>query len=249
MTRDGVKRDTASLARATGMERRKGRDAMPGDGKKRIAVLAGSRIEDLEWLRRELAGAAPEAVLCADGGARYARLLGVVPDLIVGDLDSLAEELQRSFRAEGIAMAGYPARKDETDTQLALEQALAMGAGEILVFGALGNRLDHTLANIGLLLLGRNRGAAVVLRDESCDVFAVTGEAVIRGEAGQTVSVFPLGGDAAGIDLTGFEYPLAGAAMTLSRPYGISNRLAAPTGRIRVGEGCLLVIHYRRVVA
>ena len=146
-------------------------------------------------------------------------------------------------------MAGYPARKDETDTQLALEQALAMGAGEILVFGALGNRLDHTLANIGLLLLGRNRGAAVVLRDESCDVFAVTGEAVIRGEAGQTVSVFPLGGDAAGIDLTGFEYPLAGAAMTLSRPYGISNRLAAPTGRIRVGEGCLLVIHYRRVVA
>ena len=222
---------------------------MPGDGKKRIAVLAGSPIGDLEWLRRELAAAAPEAVLCADGGARYARLLGVVPDLIVGDLDSLAEELQRSFRAEGIAVAGYPARKDETDTQLALERALAMGAGEILVFGALGNRLDHTLANIGLLLLGRNRGATVVLRDESCDVFAVTGEAVIRGEAGQTVSVFPLGGDAAGIDLTGFEYPLAGAAMTLSRPYGISNRLAATTGRIKVGEGSLLVIHYRRVVA
>ena len=222
---------------------------MPGDGKKRIVVLAGSRIEDLEWLRRELAAAAPDAVLCADGGARYARLVGVVPDLIVGDLDSLAEELQCSFRAEGISMAGYPARKDETDTQLALERALAMGAGEILVFGALGNRLDHTLANIGLLLLGRNRGAAVVLRDESCDVFAVTGEAVIRGEAGQTVSVFPLGGDAAGIDLTGFEYPLVGAAMTLSRPYGISNRLAATTGRIKVGEGSLLVIHYRRVVA
>ncbi|MDI9569318.1 MAG: thiamine diphosphokinase [Pseudomonadota bacterium] len=222
---------------------------MPREGKKRIAILAGARIEDMEWLRQELAATAPEAILCADGGARYARLVGVVPDLIVGDLDSLPEELQRSFRAEGIAMAGYPARKDETDTQLALERALAMGAGEILVFGALGGRLDHTLANIGLLLLGGIRGAAVILRDESCDVFAVTGEAVIRGEAGQTVSIFPLGGDAAGIDLAGFDYPLEGAAMTMSRPYGISNRLAATTGLIRVGKGRLLVIHYRRAVA
>ena len=215
--------------------------------KERVAIFAGSRIDDLEWLRREITAAAPEALICADGGARYARLLEMTPDLIVGDLDSLAADLRGFFSDRGVAVAAHPSHKDATDTQLALEQALAWGAKEILVFGALGNRLDHSLANIGLLLLGRERGASVILRDENCDVFAVAETATINGRRGQTVSLFPLGGEARGIDLQGFEYPLSGAAMTLSRLYGISNRLTAPVGRVRVREGCLLVIHYRRM--
>ncbi|MFA5182461.1 MAG: thiamine diphosphokinase [Syntrophales bacterium] len=212
--------------------------------KRVVVIIAGSGIEDMEFLRRRIGAAAPEAILCADGGARYAHALGLAPDLIIGDMDSLAEELLRDFEEKGIAIAPYAARKDETDTQLALIRALEMSPEEILIFGALGKRLDHTLANLGLLIMSLEKGVSIKLIDEDCEVFVMSGAATVSGKKGQTVSIFPWGGEARGITLEGFEYPLTDAAMTLARPYGISNRLTAEEGMIKVEIGCLLVIHY-----
>lgn len=214
--------------------------------KKVVVIIAGSGIEDMEFLRRRIEAAAPEAVLCADGGARYAHALGLAPDLIIGDMDSLDDELLRYFEEKGVAVARYPVRKDETDTQLALTQALAMNPEEILTFGAMGKRLDHTLANLGLLMMGLEKGVPIKLLDEDCEVFVMAGAATVSGEKGQTVSIFPWGGEARGITLEGFEYPLEDATMTLASPCGISNRLTAEAGQIRVDVGCLLVIHYLR---
>ncbi|MEI6315920.1 MAG: thiamine diphosphokinase, partial [Syntrophus sp. (in: bacteria)] len=168
----------------------------------------------------------------------------IIPDLIIGDMDSLEEELLRHFEEKGVAVAPYPVRKDETDTQLALERALAMDPEEILIFGAMGRRLDHTMANLGLLMMGPEKGVPIKLVDEDCEVFVMAGAATVSGKKGQTVSIFPWGGEARGITLEGFEYPLEGATMNLARPCGISNRLTEEEGRIRVDEGCLLVIHY-----
>lgn len=212
--------------------------------KRVVVIIAGSAIEDMEFLRQRIEAAAPEAVLCADGGARYAHALGLAPDLIIGDMDSLDDELLRAFKEKGVAVAPYPVRKDETDTQLALIQALAMNPEEILIFGAMGKRLDHTLANLGLLMMGLEKGVPIKLLDEGCEVFVMAGTATVSGEKGQTISIFPWGGEARGITLEGFEYPLEDATMTLARPCGISNRLTAESGRIKVDEGCLLVIHY-----
>ncbi len=212
--------------------------------KETIVIIAGSAIEDMEFLRQRIEAAAPTAVLCADGGARYARALGIIPDLIIGDMDSLEDDLLRHFEEKGAAVAPYPVRKDETDTQLALTRAMAMNPQEILIFGALGKRLDHTLANLGLLMIGLEKGVPIKLLDEDCEVFVMAGAATVSGERGQTVSIFPWGGEARHITLEGFEYPLEDATMILARPYGISNRLTAEEGRIKVDEGCLLVIHY-----
>jgi thiamine pyrophosphokinase len=215
--------------------------------KNTVVIIAGSGIENMEFLRQRIEEAAPEAILCADGGARYAHALGLTPDLIIGDMDSLDDGLLRAFEKEGVAVARYPDRKDETDTQLALTRALAMSPGEILIFGALGKRLDHTLANLGLLMMGLEKGVSIKLLAEDYEVFAVAGRATVSGEKGQTVSVFPWGGEARGITLEGFEYPLEDATMTLGRPYGISNRLTTGEGLIKVDVGCLLVIHYLRI--
>ena len=212
--------------------------------KRVVVIIAGSVIEDMEFLRQRIEAAAPEAVLCADGGARYAHALGLAPDLIIGDMDSLEDELLRHFEEKGVAVAPYPARKDETDTQLALVQALAMNPEEILIFGAMGRRLDHTLANLGLLMMGLEKGVPVRLLDEDCEVFVITGAATLNGKKGQTVSIFPWVGEAHGVTLKGFEYPLEDATMTLARPRGISNRLTEEEGRIKVDLGYLLVIHY-----
>jgi thiamine pyrophosphokinase len=216
--------------------------------KKAVVIIAGSAIRDLDFLRRRIEQAGPEAILCADGGARYAHALGLIPDLIIGDMDSLDKKIWQDFEEKEVAMASYPARKDETDTQLALTRALALSPKEILIFGAMGKRLDHTLANLGLLLTGLEKGVSIKLLDEDCEVFVMAGAATVSGEAGQTVSIFPWGGEARGIALAGFEYPLEDAAMTMGRPYGISNRLAAAEGLIRVATGCLLIIHYLRKI-
>jgi thiamine pyrophosphokinase len=212
--------------------------------KRTVVIIAGSGIEDREFLRRQIEAAAPEAILCADGGACHAHAIGLAPDLIIGDMDSLDAELLRDFEEKGVAVAPYPARKDETDTQLALMRALAMSPEKILIFGALGKRLDHTLANLGLLMMGLEKGVPIKLLAEDCEVFVVAGAATVSGKKGQTVSIFPWGGEARGITLEGFEYPLQDATMNLARPCGISNRLTTEEGLIKVDEGCLLVIQY-----
>ncbi|PKN36140.1 MAG: thiamine diphosphokinase [Deltaproteobacteria bacterium HGW-Deltaproteobacteria-19] len=209
-----------------------------------VFILAGGPVSDPEFLRERIASIRPVAILCADGGARHAYGLGVIPDAIVGDMDSLDDEKARFFSRRGCRLLRHSPEKDETDTELALAEALGMNPDAVWIFGAMGRRLDHTLANLSLLACEAARGVDVRLVDPFCEVFLVRGMSMLEGEPGQTVSVFPLGDAAEGITLEGFEYPLDGATMKPGKPYGVSNRLAAPRGVIRVRKGALLVIRY-----
>ncbi len=211
-----------------------------------IFVLAGGPLADLAFLRERIESVKPEAILCADGGARYARLLGLVPRAIVGDLDSLDGETARYFADRGTRLVRHAPEKDETDTELALREALVLDPAAVWIFGGLGWRLDHTLANLSLLAAGSGSGPDIRLLDPWCEAFLVRGESILEGEPGQTVSVFPWGGRAEGIRLDGFAYPLDEAAMESGKPYGISNRLTTGHGVIRVRRGALLVIRYFR---
>ena len=211
-----------------------------------VFIIAGGEIRDAGSLRSCIGERTPIAVLCADGGARHVQALGLAPQMIVGDLDSLSEDLIGMFSAQGVAIRRYPAAKDKTDTELAFEAACEFQPSAIWVFGALGYRLDHTLANLSLLLKGQERNVPVKLRDEWCEVFLVAGACTIEGRIGQTVSLLPFWGTAAGVTLSGFEYPLEKGSMSMSSPFGISNRLAAERGTILVESGRLVVIRYFR---
>jgi len=211
-----------------------------------VVIVAGGPMEDPGYLKTEIDHCRPCLIIAADGGARHLLAAGFVPDLIVGDMDSLSPEERIDFERRGIRIETFPAAKDETDTQLALRRALEMPCREIRIYGALGGRLDHSLANISLLVLTEERGVPAKLLDGNCEAFVVTSCREIEGEKGQTVSVFPLSSQVTGIDLEGFDFPLRGAVMAPGNPYGVSNRLSGPRGTIRVGEGILLVIHYLR---
>jgi len=214
--------------------------------KKVIFIVSGGELGDPTFFREQAAKKAPAAVICADGGARHLKAAGITPSLIVGDMDSLDVASEKEYEARGCRIVRYPRQKDETDTELALREAFGMAPAEVWIWGALGRRLDHTLANISLLMEGVKRGVAVRLVDSWCEVFLVSGKTVIAGERGQTVSLLPFAGDVTGITLTGFEYPLAKAAMESGRPYGISNRLTAREGIVEVEKGCLLAVRYFR---
>ena len=211
-----------------------------------VFVIAGSPMENLDFLKSQIAELNPAELVCADGGARHLDKLGLTPHVIIGDMDSLSAGILKRYEEQGTRIVRHPRDKKETDTQLALEYAMESVPDEIRIFGALGGRIDHTLANISLLVRSAERNVPAKLVDGWCEVFVVTRHAELEGIAGQTVSLFPLASEVCGIELRGFEYPLAGATMKPGAPYGISNRLVAEKGSISIESGCLLVIRYHR---
>jgi thiamine pyrophosphokinase len=214
--------------------------------KKVVFIVTGGELGNPAFLREQVNALKPAAVIAADRGARHLQAAGIVPTLIVGDMDSLGEESLRRYEALGGRFVRHPREKDETDTELALREAFATAPAEVLIWGAMGFRIDHTLANLSLLVQGAEQGVAVKLIDEWCEVFLVTGRTVLVGKPGQTVSLFPFAGDVAGVTLTGFEYPLTEAVLTVGHPRGTSNRLAASRGIIELETGCLLGVRYFR---
>lgn len=211
-----------------------------------IFIIAGGQIQDLEFLRSRINEMSPEAIICADGGARHMEALGLVPAMIIGDMDSAPPDLLRRFAHEGALIRRYPAEKDETDTELAFQAALDLHPAEIWIFGALGYRLDHTLANLSLLLKGEKGKVPVRLLDEWSEVFLVTETCAVEGTVGQTVSLLPFYGPATGVTLSGFAYPLKEGTLSMEAPFGISNRLVSARGTIAVRSGRLIVIRYLR---
>ena len=212
--------------------------------KKVLLVVAGGEIRDVAFLRSKLSELKPAEIICADSGAGYLHAIGLVPNVIIGDMDSLSPGMLDYFKERGSSIIRFPEGKNETDTQLALEYAFGTAPDEICVFGAFGTRIDHTLANVSLLALGSKKGVQIKLIDEWCETFVVNRECTLEGEPGQTVSLLPLSDKVTGITIEGFEYPLNNGVMEIGKPYGVSNRLIAARGVISVKSGHLLVIRY-----
>ena len=183
-------------------------------------------------------------IIAADGGARNARRLGLSPDVIIGDLDSVEGDLLAELQAAGCRIIRHSPHKDETDAELALLEAARLGATEVRILGALGGRFDHTLANILLLTMPALQGIRARIITHDAVIALVNGEAEIVGAIGDTLSLLPLGGDAVGITTAGLEYPLRDETLRLGPARGVSNVLAAPVARVRVREGLLLAVHY-----
>lgn len=212
--------------------------------KKVLLVVAGGEIRDTAFLWSKISELKPAEIICADSGAGYLHTIGLVPHVIIGDMDSLSPGMLEHFKERGSRIIRFPEGKNETDTQLALEYAFDAVPDEIYVFGAFGTRIDHTLANVSLLALGVKKGIQVKFIDEWCETFVVDRESTIEGEPGQTVSLLPLSDTVTGITIEGFEYPLNDGMMEIGIPYGVSNRLIAARGVISVKSGHLLVIRY-----
>ena len=184
-------------------------------------------------------------VVAADGGARGAERLGLAIDLIVGDGDSLGEAYLRRFSAAGVAVRLVATAKDESDTELAVAAAIERGAARITVLGAFGGgRLDHALANVGLLALPALEGRQCVLLDGGARVSLLTGpgEAAIDGRAGDLVSLLPLGDGVMGVTTEGLTYPLRDEPLPLGPARGLSNVRRGETARVRLRTGRLLIV-------
>ncbi|MCC6498646.1 MAG: thiamine diphosphokinase, partial [Anaerolineales bacterium] len=163
----------------------------------RIIIFANGELPDLEKARLLLRPG--DFILCADGGTRHALALGVKPNLILGDMDSVDKEMLKKIQAAGVEIELFPRDKDETDLELALNKAVELNPDEIIIVAALGGRMDHSLANIALLsapyLVSRN----VRLDDGVEEIFLCRAQAEVRGRSGDLVSLIPWGNPVHGV--------------------------------------------------
>jgi thiamine pyrophosphokinase len=207
----------------------------------RCVIIANGNPPNPEMARRHADQA--DLLLVADGGARHALALDILPDVLIGDLDSLDEEQQTRLHSAGTHFIVHPVAKDETDLELALLYAAEQDANPIIVLAALGGRLDQTLANVLLLTLPDLIGRDVRLVDGSQTAFVVRDEATITGKPGDTVSLIPLGGEVKGVTTRGLFFPLADGALPFGPALGISNEMTSFQAHVQVRDGLLLCVH------
>jgi len=179
-------------------------------------------------------------VIAADGGLRHTEKLGLTPDVVLGDFDSL-----------GFAPAGanvFPVEKDDTDAMLAVRRGLELGYREFILYGSLdGPRLDHTVANFQTLQFLCDHGAFGILAGVNTMAAVVkNGTLVFPAGCEGNVSVFCLGPDARGVTLKGLYYPLEKGTLTPGFPLGVSNHFTGPEAEISVEAGSLLIIWDRQ---
>lgn len=175
-------------------------------------------------------------IIAADGGFAHVRSLGLTPQCVLGDFDSLG------YVPEDANV--FPVEKDDTDAMLAVRRGLSLGYKEFLLYGSLdGPRLDHTVANFQTLQYLADRGARGWLIGKSSIVTLIKDGALsLPAEFTGTVSVFCMGKDAQGVTLTGLKYPLENGTLTAGFPLGVSNHFTGEAASIRVEDGSLLVI-------
>lgn len=206
----------------------------------RAAIVGNGRLPATRGLRQLLRHA--DLVVCADGGLRVMRALGITPEVAVGDFDSASPSLLAWARRRGTRLLAHPREKDKTDTELAMQYALRTGATTIDLIGVLGGRVDHTLANIALLVaLARQRRRARIVHGTT-ELFLATPQASIPGRVGDRVSLIPLSARATGISTHGLKYPLAHSTLRMDATRGISNEITASPAHVRTRRGWLLIV-------
>lgn len=213
-----------------------------------------------------------DVVVCADGGVRHLKQINTVPDVVIGDLDSIGDDATlylKSYLADNrVVLVQYPKKKDASDTELAVLWAIEKGATDITLIGATGNRLDHTLSNIFILRTITQSGISCKIVDDHNEIYMLSHDLPqkepsanlsdlpsdlasdsarspfisVKGAPGDLLSIIPVTETVAGVTIYGFEYPLNDATLRLGSSHGVSNVFTGDIAYVSLKQGIVLVI-------
>lgn len=198
----------------------------------RAVIVANGKITDFDKIKKHIKSG--DRIICADGGYDYAEKLGVIPDIVIGDMDSLGNV---NNETEKII---FPTKKDFTDGEIVLEYASENNFDEIILLGFTGGRADHMLTNI--MMLSRYSDKNIKIIDEYSEIILAKKENIIFGEKGALISIIPVNGDLCGVFTEGLEYPLCGETLYFGEGRGVSNVMLSDKCRIKIQSGCGLII-------
>lgn len=209
----------------------------------RILIFANGQLPDLDAARALLH--ADDFIIAADGGTHNALVLGLIPNLIIGDLDSITDWERKIMETAGVEIIQFPRDKNETDLELAIQRAIEMQPEQVIIVGALGGRLDQTLGNIALLSNARLPNLDLRLDDGVEEIYFCRGQAEVHGRSRELVSLIPWGVPVEGVRTDGLRWPLSDETLYPDKTRGISNELLGERATVRIRSGLLLVVHRR----
>ena len=217
---------------------------------KETIIVSGGNIQKdfaLDFLRKNKTE--QTCLIAADRGVEFFAGTGMEPDVAVGDFDSLSEKgaeyMETLVHTKIIRLKP---EKDDSDTQSAVNYAIGQGAEKIVILGATGNRIDHLMANFGLLILGRTKHTQIVLADAYNYMTLIESGTILKKEEqfGKYVSFFPIEGDVCGLTLRGFKYPLNRYCLKAADSgLTVSNEIREAEAEVTFDSGSLLMIMSR----
>ena len=210
---------------------------------KRAIIFYNGDLSNIETAKKYIKST--DYIICADGGTKYALALGLQPNIILGDFDSLAPELQESLQGRQIEWITYDKEKDETDSELALQHAIKKGYKTILLFGILGSRIDHMLTNIFALAYLFKNGIDTTIIEGNKEIRVTDKSLTLYGQEGDLLSLIPLKGTVKKVKTKNLQYPLHHEDLLFGYSRGISNVFTTSTAEVSIESGLLLVIHER----
>ena len=207
---------------------------------KKALIVTGGNI-NIKWFQNWLKNKKFNLIIAVDKGLEALDLLGIKPDYIIGDFDSINESVLSKYQENVITLNK---EKDFTDTHEALKFALKLASTEIIIVGAIGSRLDHTLANVYILREALENNVKCTILNEHNKVFLINKDAEIKKDTNyKYVSILPLTENVEGITLTGFKYTLDNSELKIGQSIGVSNEQIEKTARIEIRKGILIIIY------
>ena len=208
---------------------------------KRAVIFANGRMETPPPFIKEINES--DVIIAADGGTQHCKSLSIMPNVIIGDLDSIDSKDLAIYQQAGVKIIQHPSHKDETDLELALLLTVKYEITQVYVIGALGARWDMTIANVLILANPEFSRLSIHLLDGSQELFILRGKSQlnINGKPGAMISLIPISGDVPGITTQGLEYALRNETLSFGATRGVSNVFANDHAELSVMDGILLI--------
>ena len=203
-------------------------------------IICGGRIENPQYLKRYIKDI--DIVICADKGGLYAKKMGILPHLLLGDMDSIPQDILDEYKREDVDMEVFPSEKDMTDSEIAIWRAVALGCTDLVIMGAVGSRIDHSIANVYILKKLLDRGIKATIVNENNEVVLIKDKIEIAKEDGYHLSLIPITKKVTGITTKGLKYSLNNGELELGKSLGVSNEFEQDIAQITIKNGLLLVI-------
>ncbi len=214
---------------------------------KRTVIVSGGELEK-EFVLSVLKGSDVSCIIAVDKGMEFLYDNKIEPSYIVGDFDSVEEEVARYYRDETtVPIREYNPEKDASDTEIAVRFAVTLGCQEMLILGATGGRIDHLWANVQTLAIPFRAGIDARILDPGNQIRLVGGETHLRKEDafGKYFSVFPLGGEIYRFNITGAKYPLRDHVLTPCDSLCVSNQIEGEEAVISFPAGIVILMETR----
>jgi len=206
----------------------------------RGVIFAGGKAPGIGYMRNLVKD--DDYIICLDSGLEYANRAGITPSVILGDFDSVDEDTLESYKLKGVPINSFPARKDFTDMELGIGEAIRKGVNELVIIAALGGRIDHTLGNIDNMAQAVRSGISTVICDEKQHLYMLSSGRSFHYKKGTVISLIPFTSKVEEVTTHRLSYPLNGETLVKGYSRGISNVFLEDMALIEFKSGILQVV-------